>query len=91
MIVINTGGGQNLLLKKRSGFLSGLESRVVAQAQRREYINFHLNQIHQARQFLAKPENTVHSNVTAQPSTLAVSRNALRNIPKAPFQSLGIE
>ena len=48
-------------------------------------------QIHQARQFLAKPENTVHSNVTAEPSTLAVSRNALKNIPKAPFQSLGIE
>ena len=48
-------------------------------------------QIHQARQFLAKPENTVHSNVTAEPSTLAVSRNALKNIPKAPFQSLSIE
>ena len=50
-----------------------------------------LMQIHQARQFPAKPENTVHSNVTAEPSTLAVSRNALKNIPKAPFQSLGIE
>ncbi len=48
-------------------------------------------QIHQARQFQAKPENTVHSNVTAEPSTLAVSPNALKNIPKAPFQSLGIE
>ena len=29
--------------------------------------------------------------MTAQPSTLAVSRNTLRNIPEAPFQSLGIE
>ena len=52
------------------------------------YTNF---QIHQARQFPVKVGKTVHSNVTAQPSTLAVSRNALRNIPKAPFQSLGIE
>ncbi|NEO54688.1 MAG: hypothetical protein F6K54_17340 [Okeania sp. SIO3B5] len=48
-------------------------------------------QIHQARQFPAKAGKTVHSNVTAEPSTQAVSRNALRKIPKAPFQSLGIE
>jgi hypothetical protein len=48
-------------------------------------------QIHLARQFPVKVGKTVHSNVTVQPSTLAVSRNTLRNIPKAPFQSLGIE
>ncbi|WP_287521822.1 hypothetical protein [Okeania sp. SIO2C2] len=53
--------------------------------------NIYYRQIHQARQFPVKVGETVHSNVTAEPSTLAVSRNALRNIPKAPFPSLGIE
>ncbi|NEQ35758.1 MAG: hypothetical protein F6K40_05435 [Okeania sp. SIO3I5] len=32
-------------------------------------------QIHQAHQFLVKPGKTVHSSVTAEPSTLAVSPN----------------
>ncbi|MCL2935645.1 MAG: hypothetical protein MGU50_03160 [Trichodesmium sp. MAG_R02] len=48
-------------------------------------------QIHQARQFRVTVRKTVHSNVTVELSTLAVSRNTLRNIPEAPFQSLGIE
>ncbi|MGB3507801.1 MAG: hypothetical protein WBA93_00860 [Microcoleaceae cyanobacterium] len=48
-------------------------------------------QIHQARKLPEKPVYSKHSSVTAELSTQAVSRNALKKIPKAPFQSLGIE
>ena len=57
----------------------------------RKILNIVFMQIHQARQSQVKVGKTFHSNVTAEASTLAVSRNALRNIPKAPFQSLGTE
>ena len=47
-------------------------------------------QRHLAWQFPVKVRKTL-SNMTPELSTLALSPNGLRNIPKAPFQSLGIE